>query len=269
MSYSNEQGYQPRSITAIITEFMTNINTQFGTAYTYETFVGTNFYKYFYALAQMVQENEVKTSETFLKLQDYIETTNDAIARPVVTPNGLIDILFDNNYEASVKPIIEADAGKVSVCVNVDNTDPNYAAIKLEICNILKDSVVAGVVTQGTETESLVLTNGQSFDFKFALPDITIPLLKLTLTLSENNQEVILSADEIKAKLLANIAAKYRLGKNFEPQRYFTVVDAPWAAVVKLEYSLDSGSTWLTTVYDADFDELFDCRLENITLVEL
>jgi len=47
------------------------VNTQFGQSYTMDTFIGTNLYKYFYALAQLLQENEVKTSEIFLKLQQY------------------------------------------------------------------------------------------------------------------------------------------------------------------------------------------------------
>ena len=38
--------------------------------------IGTNFYKYFYALAQRIQTNEIKTSEIFLKLQDYFKYTN-------------------------------------------------------------------------------------------------------------------------------------------------------------------------------------------------
>jgi hypothetical protein len=71
MGYANESGYTPQTIDQIMEAFRTAINTQFGTTYTTESFVGTNFYKYFYALAQRVQENEVKTSEIFAKLQDY------------------------------------------------------------------------------------------------------------------------------------------------------------------------------------------------------
>ena len=268
MSYSNEQGYSPRTITAIITELIPNINTQFGTTYTYETFLGTNLYKYFYTIAQLIQKNEIKASETFLKLQDYFNDINASIARPVVTPNGIIDQLALAGYEASVKPMIDADAGKLYVCVNVSGSDPDYAAKKLEIATVIKNCNVAGVVSQGTETQSITLTNGQAFTFKYNLPNIITPKLKLTLVTSENNQEVVLTPDEIKAKLLENIAAKYSLGKNFEPQRYFTILDAPWCASVLLEYSLDGGSTWLTTVYDADYDDLFNCLLANLTLGE-
>jgi hypothetical protein len=89
----------------------------------------------------------------------------------------------------------------------------------------------------------------------------------LTITLSENNQAVIKSPEEIKAALLVNIAAKYRLGRNFEPQRYFSVVDAPWASDVLLEWS-DDNATWHDEVFDAAFDDLFECDLADITLIE-
>lgn len=268
MSYSNENGYSTDTIQIIITDIMNNINTQFGLSYTYENFVGTNFYKYFYAIAQRLQQNETKTAEIFLKLQDYFALTNERIARPVVTPNGMIEKFASEGWLASVKPMIDADAGKINICVDVDETGDNYASEKLEICTIIKDSCVAGCVTQGTEVESITLSNGQSFDFKFHLPDRIEPLLRLTVTLSENNQDVILTPDEQKAKLIENIAARYSLGKNFEPQRYYSLVDAPWASNVLLEYSIDAGVNWLSNVYDSDFDELFVISLANITLVE-
>lgn len=268
MGYANESGYTPPTIEDLMLDVMANINTQFGTTYTYETFVGTNFYKYFYALMQKVQENEVKTSEIFAKLQDYFATTNETISRPVVTNPGLVEALEDAGYIASVKPMIEADAGKINICVNVDDEDEDYATTKLAICTLIKDSTVAGGVTQGSESESITLSNGQSFDFKYHLPNEIPVLLKLTITTSENNQDVIKSPDDIKSDLIANIQEKYRLGKNFEPQRYYSLADAPWASDVTLEWSDDDGSNYYSTVYDADFDDLFTYGLEDITLVE-
>lgn len=276
MGYANESGYTPQTIEDIMVDIMGNINTEFGTSYTYESFVGTNFYKYFYALAQRVQENEIKTAEIFLKLQDYFNITNDVISRPVVTNPGLVEAfqnyeseLFPNGIVASVKPMVEADAGEINICVDVDDGDDDYADMKLEICELIKDSTVAGAVTQGTETESITLTNGQSFDFKYHLPDEIPVLLKLTITTSENNQSVIKSPDVIKSELVANIQARYALGKNFEPQKYYSLVDAPWASDVLLEWSDDDGSNYYSTVFDADFDELFTFGLGDITLVEV
>lgn len=267
MSFSQENGYTPSTISALMDTVRQNINAQFETTYTAESFVGTNWYKYFYALIQKVQENEVKTSEIFAKIQTYIEQINARISRPVTTPQGLIEkIETELETQASIKPPADADAGKLYVCVNLDNGADDYAEKKLAVCNILKDSVVGGIVTQGAEEETLVLTNGQSFDFKFDLPNFTTPDLKLTVTLSENNQELVLTPEEQKVILLENIAARYRLGKNFEPQRYFSVLDAPWAESVLLEY--DIGGGFVSTVYEADYDDLFVVLLENVTLVE-
>lgn len=364
MGFSSEAGYTPLSVDDIMGSIMTNINTQFGTSYTSETFAGTNFYKYFYALAQYAQENEVKASEIFQKVTNYFNYINAQIINPKVTPNGNIEALENEGYVASVKPMIEADAGKSSICVDVGETafseltvgdvdyvakvqgqaglftvtyaDTNssgqasitsitdndivisiedgvtdadtiiaaieadspgaddivsvstesgataqdaatetsaalsaeYLATKLAICELIKEYAVAGVVTQGTEVETLTLTNGQSFDFKYKLPTRTECLLRLTLTLSRNNQSVISDPDDTKLLLLSNIQDAYALGKDFEPERYFSPSDAPWAADILLEYSINDGNDWLTDVYESDFDELFTIQLENITLVE-
>lgn len=275
MSFSQENGYVPSSIETLMDLVRQGINTSFGTSYTSETFIGTGWYKYFYVLIQKLQQNEVKTSEIFVKLQEYFNVTNERISRPVVTNPGLIEKLEAEGYIASVKPMIEGDAGKIHVCVDVDDDAEDYAETKLDICTIIKDSTVAGAVTQGTEEETIVLSNGQSFDFKYNLPNRIPVWLKLTVTLSENNQVVILPPDEIKLNLLQNILARYRLGKNFEPQRYFGLTDAPWASDVLLEWTddvtdgvLDDTPTWNTDVYDAAYDDLFDVALERITLVE-
>lgn len=275
MPFAQENGYIPLTVEQIVDEFRVYINTQFGTSYTTETFVGTNWYKNYYAIAQRQAENETKTAEIFSKYQDYIDFTNERISRPVATSPGLIEKLESEEYVASLKPIIEADAGKIHVCVDTDETDDDYAATKLDICTIIKDSTAAGCVTIGTESESIVLSNGQSFDFKFNLPN-RIPVgLRLTITLSENNQNVIDDPDVVKSRLISNIESDYRLGKNFAPQRYFGIEDAPWASNVLLEYTedvtdgeIDDTPAWESAVYDAEYDDLFEIALERIILVE-
>lgn len=395
MGYSQESGYIPTDINTIMTSIMNNINVQFNLdpAYTMETFVGTNAYKYFYGLAQEAQENEVKTAEIFQKLQAYFDQINARISRPVVTNPGIIEKFATEGYVASVKPMIDADAGKIHICVDVDDgvhaegyftvtsyanlvsgtddsvavagqtftaqtgsvtpggatfqaatsnaatatslaaqinahatTSPlviaravgakvlikakaggvggnsialaytdndtnvgitksgtaltggednaEYETLKEEICTLISQITVGGAVTQGTESESIVLSNGQSFDFKYNLPNLLTVHFRLTITLSENNQVVVGNPDDIKQKLVNNINARYRLGKNFEPQRYYSVIDAPWAASVLLEYSFNydpdapGGETWSSSIYDADYRDLFDVQLENILLVE-
>jgi len=395
MGYAQESGYIPTDIQTIMTNIMNNINTQFQLSppYTMETFVGTNAYKYFYALAQELQENEVKTSEIFQKVQIYFDQINARISRPVVTNPGIIERIKNEGYVASVKPMIDGDAGKIHICIDVNDgvhaegdvtitayanlisgtadvitiagqaftaqsgvvtpggatfraatsnaataaslasqinahtainalvharvvgakvlikalhggtaanayglvytnndanvgasvsgatmtggaVNPDYADLKEELCTLISQITVAGAVTQGTESESIVLSNGQSFDFKYNLPNLLTVHLRLTITLSENNQVVVGNPDDIKSRLMDNINARYSLGRNFEPQRYYSIVDAPWAASVLLEYSFNydpdapGGETWSNAIYDSDYRDLFDVKLENIILVE-
>lgn len=270
MGFASESGYTPTSIESMMTTVMNAINTQFSITppYTDETFLGTGFYKAFYSLIQRVQANEIKSSEIFSFVQQYFKITNEQISRPATTAPGILSALFNAGFIASVKPPADADAGKAFVCVDTDPDADDYADKKLQICNLLSTSIVGGVVTQGDQVETLVLTNGQSFDFKFSLPTITPTHIRLTLTLSANNQVVIASDDDIKAKLLANIQASYRLGKNFEPDRYFGVIDAPWASTVLLEWSETDESSYSNDVFEADFDELLGIDLSRIHLVE-
>jgi len=268
MSFQSDNGYTPISIETIMLSFMDNINLQFGSTYTAETFIGTNFYKYFYAIAQRIQENEIKTSEIFAKLTDYFALTDERISRPVVTNPGVIEKLETQGYIASIKKPIDADAGKIYIAVDVDDAASDYDDVKLEIGEIIKDSTVAGAVTQGTEVVPLTLSNGQAFDFKFNLPNRIDVKLRLTVTISENNMFVVDSPDEVKLRLLANISDRYQLGKNFEPMRYFTMQDAPWSSKVLLEWSSNGGTTWQSTIYDANYNDLFETPLENITLIE-
>lgn len=268
MGYFIGTGYVPDTFESIMDIFRQGVNDQFGTTYIDTDFAGTNFYKFYYPIAQRTLENETTIAEIFVKMTDYFDVTNETILNPKVTPNGIIDALLANDFIASVKPMEVGDAGTANICVDVDETDDEYAATKLEICTLIKDYVVAGVFTGGTETEELTLTNGQAVDFSFHLPDVTEVLLRLTLTTSRNNQAVIGDPEDSKTTLLANIAAEYSLGRDFEPERYFTKVDAPWCSDILLEYSLNDGADWLTDVYESEYNEKFTFALEDVTLIE-
>lgn len=268
MSFTEESGYLPSTIEELMEIVRANVNAQFGTSFVKENFIGTNFYKFFYAVIQELQANEVRTAEIFQKMQEYFFVTNEMIQRPNTTHPGIFDYFGSKGYFVSTKPPIDADAGKLYICVDLDSGDPNYAAIKLAVNQLVKDCAVGGVVTQGTEASTIVLANGQSMVFKYNLPDEVPVKLRLTVTQSENNLFTVGAPSDVAQKLYDNIVAKYRLGKNFEPQRYFSVIDAPWAESVLLEYSLDAGATWSSDVYDSDYDEVFTFELADISVVE-
>ncbi len=244
-----------------------NVNAEFGTSYTEENFVGTNFYRVYYALMQKVQENEVKTAEIFLKLQQYISQTNEEILRPSVSHPGLIDAFEDAGFTISVKQPEAGDAGKIFICLLLDDGADDYDAQRLQACTLIKDFVVGGLVSDGSETEDITLSNGQSFTFGFNLPDPTPVILKLTAVQSQNTPLTVPSDEDIRQAVFDNINSKYRLGWNFEPQRYFTLADAPWAGSVLLEWSDDAGANWHSTVFTADYTDLYTFGLEDIEVV--
>jgi hypothetical protein len=268
MSFTQDAGYLPINIEEMMGYIRANVNTQFNTSYTEDTFLGTNFYKYFYALVQRLQENEIKTAEIFTRMQEYFNLTNEKIQRPNTTHPGIFDYFQSKGYFVSTKPTTLAEAGQVFICVDVNSAASDYAAQKLAICQIIKDCVVAGVISQGTESAELTLTNGQAFTFRYNLPTKVPVLLKLTLTLSHNNQFTIASPESVKEKLLANIASKYQLGRHFEPQRYFSVLDAPWTSQVLLEWSNNAGTNWYQSVYLSPYNTVFTIKAEDVQIIE-
>lgn len=279
MSFAQDSGYTPTDFESIISFIREGINTQFGTAYTEEAFVGTNWYKYAYAIAQRIQSGEIKTAEIFQKLQQYIALTNERIQRPSVSHPGLLDSFAAHGYEASVKPPNESDAGKVFIAVNVDDGAEDYPEKRLEICSLIKDFVAAGMVTMGTEEEEITLTNGQQFTFKFNLANPIPVWLRLTAVRSRNQLIAIPSDEEIRQKIFDYIKGyvdpdtglivppRYRMGWDFEPERYYTLDDAPWANDVTLEWTDDEGENWYDDVYAAEYDDLFTFGLEDIEVI--
>lgn len=388
MSFAQENGYTPRTFEELMDLLRQGVNEQMGTTYTTDTFVGTNYYKYFYALVQMAQQNEIKTSEIFQKLQQYIPLTNEDVQRPSVSIPGLIESFESQDYEVSVRTPTAGNAGKIAIAVNLadslvgaraagtveitgfaaltsgtddvvtvgataftaqtgaatpgdgtfqaatDNTatalslaiqinahatagalvfakaigpvvylhailpgtagnaivltytdnDTNpgatvsgsgtledgtaassdYAAVKLEVATLIKDFVIAGLVSEGSQSQSIALSNGQSFTFKFNLPEVTPILLRLTASQSMNSLITVPTDEVIRQEIFDQVNERYRMGWNFEPQRYFNLSDAPWAQSVVLEYSRDDGDSWTSNVFDAAYDDLFTFALEDI-----
>lgn len=272
MGFAQDSGYTPSTFEEIMSFVREGVNTQFGASYTEETFVGTNWYKYAYQIVQRVQQGEIKTSEIFLYLQQYITLTNQKIQRPSVSFPGLIESFESQDFIASVKPPAEADAGKIFICGDLDDTDPEYGTNseddkKLQFATLISQFVAAGLVSMGAEVTPITLSNGQEFDFKFDLPTKTPILLRLTATKSRNQVFTVPSDEEIRQVIFDNINARYRLGWDFEPERYFGVSDALWANDVTLEWSDDAGANWHPEVFEAEYTDLFTFELGDIAVV--
>lgn len=263
MPYSKNNNYTPDSFTDIMTDLMEGVNREFKTEFTYESFVGTGYFKYFYILAQVLLARENEFAEAYVKLQDFIRTTNERIAIPKTPREGLIKTFSDRGYTVSLRPQLLSNAGKLGVCVLADTSDADYDDKKKEILEILKDCTAAGLYYDGDQRGYVRLSNGQDFEFAFYLPTRKTASLRLTVTVSQNTSLRADDADEIRKKLLANIAHEYGLGKNFEPEKYFTISrDAPYAASVKLEWKTDGN--FESAIYEANFRDLFVFSAERV-----
>ena len=60
MAYS-QGGYVPSSFDDILERLIVRVNAEFGTEYTRQTFIGTNFYKCFYPIIQEFISAEAAT----------------------------------------------------------------------------------------------------------------------------------------------------------------------------------------------------------------
>lgn len=265
MPFNTEYGYVPESVPSLIAKLIPYLNAQLGTSYTYETFQGTNLYRFVYGVAQLIADLEVDTGEIYNKLQDYFRATNEEVLVPRTPLEGLIE-----QFAAAGFPAVSFDQstpGVLKTCVNVDDQAEDYAEKKALIIETLALYTVLGLNYDGLETGDYTFSNGQVFTYKFDLPTIVPVLLKATITISLNNTSRIFTADEIRTIIDDNITELYQLGNDFEPLKYLTTKDLPFAATIALEYSLDDGSTYSGDVYSADYTDLFQYTKSEIEVI--
>lgn len=253
MGFSTEYGYVPETFDGLMLRLIANINIQYGTSYTPTSFQGTNFYKFAYAVVQIMVENEIDTGEIYNKLQDYFRITNEAVLVPRTPLQGLIEQFESNGLEAAFD---QSSPGTLGTCVNVDDEAEDYATLKATIIETLALYTVAGLVYTGAEEGDYTFSNGQTFTYKFDLPEETPILLKATITISVNNTSRIFTTAEVVDIIDENITELYALGNDFEPSKYLTTIDLPFASNIVLEYSVDNGDNWLSVIFDADYTDL-------------
>lgn len=268
MAFNLENGFIPDSFDDLMNSFIIGVNRQFGTEYTSESFVGSNFYKYYYAIAQEVMAAQINFAEAYSKLQDYIRATNKKLTMFKTPTDWLIGVFKESGYDISVKPTELEDAGTLSVCVDVDKTLEDFAESKAEILNILKTYTAAGIYFYGDQLGTITASNGQQLPFAFFLAERLGIELRLTLKISKNTKVLVDSVPKIKEKLLKNLSDSYALGRDFEPDTYFTTAtDAPYAAQVLLEWRKLGEDIYRQDIYNADFRELFTFKKEDIIVV--
>ncbi|MDR2426817.1 MAG: hypothetical protein LBD46_06555 [Endomicrobium sp.] len=265
-----DNSFTPATFDELLQIVVKQWNTEFNTNYDVETFKGTNAYRFAYVFIQTQIEQQATIAEIYARLQVYFENINARINNPKTTNNGIIEAMRDKGYIGSVRENTQAQAGSLAVAVVVDTQADNYETKKSEILNIIKDNSVAGLFYDGTESGDLQLTNGQSITFAFT-PSENIPtLLRITITYAKGSKYARISDDEVKEKLLFNLAALYNLGNDFMPERYFEINrDAPYAADILLEYSNSkTNNVFTSAVYTSAFTELFTFDPANIQVTQ-
>lgn len=276
MSFDVINGFEKQSFDDILAIMTDAINQQFNTDYTTDTIVGSNHFKFFYGGLQLRMECDNKIAELGNKIVDYIRTINESIAQPVSSPDGTIRYFKENlGLTVSLKPITQAsDAGKPAVCVDIDPTSTTFDSMKQQIFDALRLTQTEGLYWFNPSTsagareyrgESSAL-NGQALPYCFFVPEESTMDIRITVTRSRESLAFQLNTAQIEQLFVQNFNERYSLGKDFEGSVYLNVNDIAGASEVLVEWSIDNGANWSSSIRDMDFDQKI--VLDEITIVE-
>ena len=264
MSYDVVNGFTKQSFEDLLQVLTTAINEQFNTDYTTDTIVGSNHFKFFYGGLQLVMESQNKINDLMVKVADYIRTINESISEPVSTPDGAIRYFKDNlNLDISLRPITDVSlAGQPAICVDIDPNSADFDSRKQQIFDALRLTQTEGLYWFNPSTdpeeneyrgESSAL-NGQAFPYAFKTPTASPMKIRITVTRSRDNLSYQLNSTQIADLFRANFEKLYSLGRDFEGSRYLSVVDVESASAVKVEWSINDGSSWSADVREMEYD---------------
>ena len=267
MSFNLQNGYTPRDIDSIISEFREAINSEYNQKMTAEQFKGSNWYKLIYSASQLVATAEGHTAELSNKLIDYIRKVDQEIQLVKSSVDGIMGHLKSElDLNSSVKPSTVDDAGYLYIAVDVDNTASDYAEKKQRILEKLKEYCTAGLYFTGSERGEIVASNGQPFTFGYDLPSIVNMQVRIKVTISDNTTAYIMNNQAIEEKFLQNFNSMYKLGLDFEGDRYLCARDdLPFASKIVVEWSVDNGKTWSAEVWQSAYNQKLN--LSNVEIV--
>ena len=197
-------------------------------------------------------QSEAQTAELSAKLTDFIRTANEKINLPKSTIDGFISAMKKSEsdgglgLDCTIKNITNpAEAGHLFLVVDTDSGAEDYAVTKQKIIEKMAAWLTVGLYFEGSETGTRQAINGQVFDYAYDLPTPVNIKVRVTVTASANAKTPILNENQIRDIFNANFAALYRLGLDFEPEKYLEIArDLPFASDILLEYSEDGGTNW-------------------------
>ncbi len=268
MRWDSEQGILPENFETHMGRYNSafiNSRVEYN-AIAYNQFVASDEYKVFYPCVQIDMYIDNVMAETFLKLAEFISTTNLHILNPTTTPNALIGGLLDKfGLRASVKQMTEENAGKMHVAIDyTPEAELNY-----QIASYFeKTAVVASTYMVGDIEQDIVLDKGGIETYRWVAATDKVMRFRLRIKESRNSTAVVDTPETIVSLFLKNFTEFYWVGMDVEPERYFEINrDAPYAAEIITEYSLDSGETWESDPYISPYNIKFVPELDvsNVT----
>lgn len=108
--------------------------------------------------------------------------------------------------------------------------------------------------------------NGQALPYCFFVPEESTMDIRITVTRSRESLAFQLNTAQIEQLFVKNFNERYSLGKDFEGSVYLNVNDIAGASEVLVEWSIDNGANWSSSIRDMDFDQKI--VLDEITIVE-
>lgn len=259
MAYSTTTGFVPGTFDDyMFNKFMPRINDRFGTDYTVDTFVGTNWYDILYPVCQTLVESDADFADVWVKLTEYLGQVNARMNNPAVVPDGIVEAFERAGLIASVRTVTSSTAGKIGICIFADTS---AQSVKSTIANVIKDNVAGGIWCDGDKTANVTLSNGQILKTAWYEPTNVKIDLRLTVYYVNNNGKSLPSADEITTDLREKIATRYRYGTPFAPDLMYQIAtDADYAVKLKLEWTASGASTYSSDIRSTAFNEklIFD-----------
>lgn len=263
MKWDDEFGVIPENFDTHMGRYYSafiNSRTEYN-AVAYNQFVASDEYKIFYPSAQIDMYIDNLLAETFLKMSDFISAANLRISNPTTTPNALMAGLLERfGFRSSVKQMTEENAGKMHVAIDyTPDADLNY-----QIASYFeKTAVVGSTYMVGDVEQDIVLEKGGIETYRWVAATEQAMHFRIRITRSRNSTAVEDTPESIVSLFLANFELFYWVGMDVEPERYFEINrDAPYAAEIITEYSLDDGDSWQSDPYISPYNMKFVPELD-------
>lgn len=254
-------GYVPDDFSTIMSRYFNAFKNEYEPNLTEVRFKGSREYELFYSSAQVDMQIQTIFADSMEKVSDWILSINLKIQQPSTVPTAIVKAIKDNfGFNASVKPMIEADAGKLHIAIDYTPT----TNLNTQIAQVLATQAVAGGIVTIGDISVPVSVGGQQFDYKWTAATEANIKFKLTITVSRSAATYIESEANIKERFLKNFNDLYQLGYDIEPESYFEIVrDAQYASNILCEYSLNDGSTWASSPLKSLFNTKYVPELDT------